>query len=128
MAGNLREVQADPRVSAGQSAHDSRGIQEHFLVGVCPPAPGQADRRGIPAAAPVVRAARKIARGLTWKFAVIFGLGALQGALGWYMVKSGLVDNPRVSQYRLTEHLGLAFLIYAAMLWVSLDLLFLRAS
>ncbi len=70
----------------------------------------------------------KIARGLTWKFAVIFGLGALQGALGWYMVKSGLVDDPRVSQYRLTAHLGLAFLIYAAMLWVSLDLLFLRAS
>src|SRR5712691_2037192 len=68
----------------------------------------------------------KIARGLTWKFAVIFGLGALQGALGWYMVKSGLVDNPRVSQYRLTAHLGLAFLIYAAMLWVALDLLFPR--
>src|SRR6266478_4413175 len=69
----------------------------------------------------------KIARGLTWKFAVIFGLGALQGALGWYMVKSGLVDNPRVSQYRLTAHLGIAFLIYAAMLWISLDLLFPRA-
>ncbi len=68
----------------------------------------------------------KIARALTWKFAVIFGLGALQGALGWYMVKSGLVDNPRVSQYRLTAHLGLAFLIYAAMLWVALDLLFPR--
>src|SRR2546428_605786 len=70
----------------------------------------------------------KIARGLTWKFAVIFGLGALQGALGWYMVKSGLVDNPRVSQFRLTAHLGIAFLIYAAMLWVALDLLFPRAS
>ena len=70
----------------------------------------------------------KIARGLTWKFAVIFGLGALQGALGWYMVKSGLVDNPRVSQYRLTAHLGIAFLIYAAMLWITLDLLFPRES
>src|SRR3989441_1788073 len=70
----------------------------------------------------------KIDRGFTWKFAVIFGLGALQGALGWYMVKSGLVDNPRVSQYRLTAHLGIAFLIYAAMLWIALDLLFPRAS
>ncbi len=69
----------------------------------------------------------KITHALRWKFAVIFGLGALQGALGWYMVKSGLVDNPRVSQYRLTAHLGLAFLIYAAMLWVALDLLFPRA-
>jgi cytochrome c oxidase assembly protein subunit 15 len=68
----------------------------------------------------------KIARALTWKFVVIFGLGALQGALGWYMVQSGLIDNPRVSQYRLTAHLGLAFLIYAAMLWVALDLLFPR--
>jgi cytochrome c oxidase assembly protein subunit 15 len=39
------------------------------------------------------------------------------------MVKSGLVDNPQVSQYRLTAHLGLAFVIYAAMLWVALGLL-----
>ena len=66
----------------------------------------------------------RIARALTWKFAVIFGLGALQGALGWYMVQSGLVDNPRVSQFRLTAHLGIAFLIYAAMLWIAFDLLF----
>src|SRR6266545_6700798 len=70
----------------------------------------------------------RIARTLTWKFAVIFGLGALQGALGWYMVQSGLVDDPRVSQYRLTAHLGIAFLIYAAMLWIALDSLFPRAS
>src|SRR6266705_1904314 len=67
-----------------------------------------------------------IARALAWKFAVIFALGAAQGALGWYMVQSGLVDNPRVSQYRLTAHLGIAFLIYAAMLWIALDLLFPR--
>ncbi len=53
----------------------------------------------------------------------LFALGALQGLLGWYMVKSGLVDNPRVSQYRLTAHLGLAVLIYAFMLWVAMGLL-----
>jgi len=70
----------------------------------------------------------RIARALTWKFAVIFGLGAFQGALGWYMVQSGLVDNPRVSQFRLTAHLGIAFLIYAAMLWIVFDLLLPRAS
>jgi cytochrome c oxidase assembly protein subunit 15 len=40
------------------------------------------------------------------------------------MVKSGLVDNPRVSQYRLTAHLGLAVAIYAYMLWLAFDLLF----
>ena len=70
----------------------------------------------------------RIPRELAWKFAAIFGLGALQGALGWYMVQSGLVDNPRVSQFRLTAHLGIAFLIYAAMLWIAFDLLFARAG
>jgi len=53
----------------------------------------------------------------------IFLLGALQGVLGWYMVKSGLVDNPRVSQYRLTAHLAMAFLIFAAMFWTALGML-----
>ncbi len=69
--------------------------------------------------------ARKgIDRPLGLKLAGIFLLGGLQGAMGWYMVKSGLVDNPHVSQYRLTAHLGLAFVIYAAMLWVALGLFF----
>lgn len=53
----------------------------------------------------------------------LFVLGGLQGVLGWYMVKSGLVDNPRVSQYRLTAHLGLAVLIYGYMLWLIARLL-----
>jgi cytochrome c oxidase assembly protein subunit 15 len=61
--------------------------------------------------------------GLAWKLGGIFVLGGLQGALGWYMVKSGLVDDPRVSSPRLAAHLGLAFLIYGAMLWVALGLL-----
>src|SRR5439155_5257079 len=52
----------------------------------------------------------------------IFVLGAAQGALGWYMVQSGLVDDPRVSQLRLAAHLGLAFLIFGAMFWVALSL------
>ncbi len=55
--------------------------------------------------------------------AAIFVLGALQGAMGWYMVQSGLVDDPRVSQFRLTAHLGLAFLIFAAMLWTAMSIL-----
>jgi len=69
----------------------------------------------------------KIDRQLAWNLAGIFLLGGLQGGMGWYMVKSGLVDDPRVSQYRLTAHLGIAFLIYAAMFWVALDLLRGRA-
>ena len=57
------------------------------------------------------------------KYAAMFALGGFQGVLGWYMVKSGLVDNPAVSQYRLTAHLMSAFLIYGFMLWVALSLI-----
>ncbi|OGA52470.1 MAG: heme A synthase [Betaproteobacteria bacterium RIFCSPLOWO2_12_FULL_62_13] len=66
---------------------------------------------------------RKIDAALGLKLAGIFALGALQGVMGWYMVASGLVDDPRVSQYRLTAHLVLAFVIYGAMLWTALDLM-----
>ena len=66
---------------------------------------------------------RRIPRHLAWPLAGIFVLGGLQGAVGWYMVKSGLVDDPRVDSLRLALHLGLALLIYAAMLWVALGLL-----
>lgn len=55
------------------------------------------------------------------KLVTLFVLGGLQGALGWYMVTSGLVDNPHVSQYRLTAHLVAAFLIYGFIFWLALD-------
>ena len=69
-----------------------------------------------------------LARGMVPKrwYAKLFGLfvlGGLQGLMGWYMVKSGLVDVPRVSQYRLTAHLGLALVIFAYMLWFAMDFL-----
>ena len=66
---------------------------------------------------------RRIERPLAWKLWGVFALGALQGALGWYMVKSGLVDDPKVSQFRLTAHLGMALAIIAAQFWIALDLL-----
>ncbi|KAA3628728.1 MAG: heme A synthase [Proteobacteria bacterium] len=53
----------------------------------------------------------------------LFVLGGLQGLLGWFMVMSGLVDVPRVSQYRLTAHLCLAVAIYGYMLFVALELM-----
>jgi len=65
-----------------------------------------------------------IHRRLIPKLAGMFVLGGLQGLLGWYMVRSGLVDNPHVSQYRLTAHLGLAVLIYGWMLHVATGLWF----
>jgi heme a synthase len=48
---------------------------------------------------------------------LIFGLGALQGAVGWWMVASGLSERVEVSHYRLATHLVLALLIYAAIVW-----------
>ena len=48
---------------------------------------------------------------------LIFGLGALQGAVGWWMVASGLADRVEVSQYRLATHLVLACVIYVALIW-----------
>jgi len=66
---------------------------------------------------------KRIAPGLTPRLVIMLILGGCQGLLGWYMVKSGLVDNPHVSQYRLTAHLGLAVLIYAFIVWTALDLI-----
>ncbi|MEW6313349.1 MAG: COX15/CtaA family protein [Pseudomonadota bacterium] len=65
---------------------------------------------------------RRIPPALTPQLVTMFVLGGLQGALGWYMVKSGLVSDPRVSQYRLTAHLGTAFLIYSYIFWVALGI------
>ncbi len=54
----------------------------------------------------------------------LMSLGALQGFLGWFMVKSGLVDRPDVSHYRLAMHLTTAFLTFAATFWVALGLIY----
>jgi cytochrome c oxidase assembly protein subunit 15 len=50
---------------------------------------------------------------------IIFGLGGLQGAVGWWMVASGLTKRVEVSQYRLATHLVLALLIFAAIVWTT---------
>jgi len=66
---------------------------------------------------------RKMIRpGLTSRLIIMFLLGGFQGVLGWYMVKSGLVSNPHVSQYRLTAHLLSAILIYGFILWTIFNL------
>ena len=54
------------------------------------------------------------------RFAGLFVLGGLQGALGWFMVKSGLSVRTDVSQYRLAAHLVLAFIIFGAIFWTAL--------
>lgn len=62
-------------------------------------------------------------RHLIPRIGALFVLGGLQGAIGWFMVSSGLVDVPDVSQYRLVAHLGAAMLIFVYMLWLCLTLL-----
>ena len=64
----------------------------------------------------------KLSGRLFRRLAILFVLGSLQGALGWFMVASGLVDSPRVSPIRLAGHLALALLIIGAMLWTAWDL------
>ena len=59
---------------------------------------------------------------LRWRLLGALALGGLQGAMGWFMVKSGLVDEPRVSHYRLAAHLGIAFLIMGYLFWLVLEL------
>ena len=66
---------------------------------------------------------RRVSKELFPKLVTMFVLGGAQGALGWFMVMSGLSERVDVSQYRLVAHLGLAFFIFAYMLWVAFDLL-----
>lgn len=58
------------------------------------------------------------------KCIVLLLMGGFQGFLGWFMVKSGLIDNPDVSHFRLSLHLTFAFITFAYTLWVALDLIY----
>lgn len=64
---------------------------------------------------------KRLGLALVLRLSGLFVVGGLQGALGWFMVASGLVDRPDVSHYRLTGHLGLAVILFGALLWVALD-------
>ena len=67
---------------------------------------------------------KKISGPLVWKLMVLFGLGALQGFFGWYMVKSGLINMPHVSHFRLAVHLITAFVTFAFTWWLILGIVF----
>ena len=60
---------------------------------------------------------KKLNPPLIKKLLLMFVLGGFQGLYGWYMVQSGLIDNPHVSHYRLAGHLVLAFVLLAYILW-----------
>jgi cytochrome c oxidase assembly protein subunit 15 len=65
----------------------------------------------------------RIERAMAPRLATLFVLGAIQGGIGWWMVTSGLADEPRVSPYRLAVHLSMAFLILGLLVWAALELL-----
>jgi cytochrome c oxidase assembly protein subunit 15 len=62
------------------------------------------------------------------RFSIIFSLGLFQAVVGWWMVKSGLSDDPFVSPYRLTFHLTNAVIIYALLLWTSVEYYHLKSA
>lgn len=68
-------------------------------------------------------ATKQVSKALSPKLWLLLVLGGGQGVLGWYMVKSGLVDRPDVSHFRLAAHLGLAFIIYGYILWLMFGLM-----
>ena len=67
-------------------------------------------------------AKRAIPKGFEWRLAALFVLGGLQGAVGWFMVMSGLEGRTEVSPYRLSAHLLFALFLFAALIWTALDL------
>jgi len=65
---------------------------------------------------------REIPKGYGWRLAALFVLGGLQGAVGWFMVVSGLEGRTEVSPYRLSAHLLFALFLFGALIWTALDL------
>jgi cytochrome c oxidase assembly protein subunit 15 len=71
----------------------------------------------------IIFAVRKmIPQGYGMRLSILLVLGGMQGVIGWWMVKSGLVNDPEVSQYRLAIHLSMALIILALLVWTGLDL------
>ena len=70
---------------------------------------------------------RMIPQGYKLPLLVLLFLGGMQGVIGWWMVKSGLVSDPTVSQYRLATHLGMALFIYGMLLWTGFNLFYGKA-
>lgn len=71
---------------------------------------------------------RAVPAGFGWRLVALFVLGGLQGAVGWFMVVSGLEGRTEVSPYRLSAHLLFALFLFAALIWTALDLRRLAAD
>jgi len=66
-------------------------------------------------------ALRRIPMRLIWRCAILLGLGGLQGLVGWWMVQSGLEHRISVAPERLATHLGLAFVLFCALIWTAME-------
>ncbi|MBA3811122.1 MAG: COX15/CtaA family protein [Caulobacteraceae bacterium] len=66
-------------------------------------------------------ATRRLSRRLVWRCGALLGLGVVQGAIGWWMVQSGLENRVAVAPERLATHLGLGLLLFCGLIWVGLE-------
>jgi len=113
-----RQIPQYERVNAGMSLGDFKFIffweWAHRLFGRL---------IGVAFAVPfvVLLVLKRIPRRLIARCAVLLALGGLQGLIGWWMVSSGLSERVDVAPERLTIHLGLAFLIFAGLIWTGLE-------
>ena len=71
---------------------------------------------------------KRIPAGYTLPLIGLLFLGGFQGVVGWWMVTSGLVDDPTVSQYRLASHLSVALIIFSGLVWTAANLAYGRTS
>ncbi len=119
LAGRVRPLQASPQyqqINSGMTLADFKAIffweYVHRLLGRL---------IGLAFALPLLFFwwRRAIPPGYGWKLGGLLALGGLQGAIGWWMVASGLVDVPEVSHIRLAVHLLTALLILAGLIWVG---------
>jgi cytochrome c oxidase assembly protein subunit 15 len=69
----------------------------------------------------VLLAMRRIPARMIWRCAILLGLGGLQGLVGWWMVQSGLENRVSVAPERLATHLGLALILYCALIWTAME-------
>ncbi len=115
------KYQQSPEGRLVNHAMDVEGFQEIFLVEWAHRLLGRVT--GFVVLLPFLffLATRRLRGRKALRVLAIFALGGLQGFLGWFMVQSGLVDEPRVSHYRLAMHLSLALVILGALVWSALD-------
>ena len=111
------EKYGDPGIPVAEQGHDPCGVQGHLLVGMGPPAAGPGDRAGLGRGF-LAFLSRKDPAGLDRAAAAARRAGRAQGAIGWWMVSSGLGGEMLdVASYRLAVHLGLAFVILGLIAW-----------